>query len=563
MSTDFKGKFSSLIFYSKSATLLNIEFKKYIPVKNLLKVIGGLLLLIIIGLLIWFRSNLKDRTPGYNADLKIINRKISPLKTGFAAQTITPVVPDRWNDLNSDAEYNPKDGDAFTDGNGNGIFDPVWIAGFGNRRAANGIHDDLWARTMVVDDGRTRLAIVVLDAIGLMYDGVIDVRNRIPDDAGITYTLIASTHTHEGPDMLGLWGKSPLKSGINEEYLEYVKSQVVESVVAAVKNMRPAVLEISEDLTGAAHLVRDTRQPEVYDSGLRLIKAVDKENGNTLGSLIAWADHPETLWGKNLLITSDFPHYVREGVEKGVFNGDTLVKPGIGGIAVYVNGAIGGLMTTHPSLAVKDPFTGKEFSEPAFEKAEAQGKQVALLALAAMGNPVERIDSACISLIVRTLPLPIDNKLFKLGSLLGLFNRGTTGRMNMRSELSVFTLGPLAFATLPGEVYPEIINGGIESPEGRDFPVSPVEIPPVRDMMKGDYKFIFGLANDEIGYIIPKSQWDVKDPYTYGRNDSPYGEENSLGSETASILHSALKEMLNELNREEEHPLSVSPKGEM
>jgi hypothetical protein len=549
VSPDFKGIFSSLIFYSKSATLLNIEFKFNMPMKKILKVIGGLLLLIIIGLLIWFRSNLKDTNPGYNADLKIINRTASQLRTGFAAQPITPVVPDRWNDVNGDAEYNQKDGDAFTDGNGNGIFDPVWIAGFGNRRAANGIHDDLWARTMVVDDGRTRLAIVVLDAIGFMNDQVIDVRNRIPDDAGITYALIASTHTHEGPDMIGLWGKSPLKSGINGEYMEYVIGQVVESVVAAVKNMRPAILEVSEDLTGAAHLVKDTRQPEVFDSGLRLIRAVDKENGNTLGSLIAWADHPETLWGKNLLITSDFPHYVREGVEKGVFNGDTLVKSGIGGIAVYVNGAIGGLMTTHPSLAVKDPFTGKEFSEPAFEKAEAQGKQVALLALAALGNSVEKIDSAGISLIVKTLSLPIDNKLFRLGSLLGLFNRGTTGRMNMRSELSVFTIGQLAFATLPGEVYPEIINGGIEAPDGRDFPIGPVEAPPVRDMMKGDYKFIFGLANDEIGYIIPKSQWDVKDPYTYHRNDSPYGEENSLGPETASILHSALKGMLSELNR--------------
>jgi hypothetical protein len=38
----------------------------------------------------------------------------------------------------------------------------------------------------------------------------------------------------------------------------------------------------------------------------------------------------------------------------------------------------------HPSLAVKDPFTGEEFSEPSFEKAAAQGKQLSLLALNAM-----------------------------------------------------------------------------------------------------------------------------------------------------------------------------------
>ena len=64
----------------------------------------------------------------------------------FAAVAITPEVPDRWTDINNNAEYEPDKGETFTDGNGNGVFDPVWIAGFGNSRAANGIHDDLWAQ---------------------------------------------------------------------------------------------------------------------------------------------------------------------------------------------------------------------------------------------------------------------------------------------------------------------------------------------------------------------------------------------------------------------------------
>jgi hypothetical protein len=517
--------------------------------KNILKVIGTFLLLIIIVLTLWIFSNMKDQNPGYKADLKIITEKAFPLQAGFSAVSITPEVPDRWTDENADAKYNPKDGDTFTDGNGNGKFDPVWIAGFSNSRAANGIHDDLWARSMVIDDGRTRLAIVALDAIGLMNNEVIDIRNSIPEDAKVTYTIIVSTHTHEGPDLLGLWGKTPLKSGTDKKYMGFVKSRIVESVTAAVENMHPATLEISEDMSGATSLVVDTRMPEVFDSGLRTIRVINKENGNTLGSMVAWADHPETLWGKNLQITSDFPHYLREGVEKGVFNGENRVKTGIGGVTLYVNGAIGGLMTTHPRLGVKDPFTGQEFKDPTFEKAEAQGKQLALLALNAMENPVEKIDSAGISLVVRTLSLPIDNKLFKLGTMLGIFNRGTSGWMKMRTELSVFKLGSVSFGTLPGEVYPEIINGNIEAPEGRDFPGDPVEVPPVRDLMQGKYKFILGLANDEIGYIIPKSAWDEKAPYTYGNDGSPYGEENSLGPETARLLHRNLKEMLAELNQ--------------
>ncbi|MBK8884928.1 MAG: hypothetical protein IPN67_22035 [Bacteroidales bacterium] len=519
--------------------------------KTFLKYLGSFILLLIILLTIWCGSNMKDRNKGYLADLKIKGNSSGHLSAGFAAIPITPEVPDRWTDNNHNAEYEPKKGDTFTDGNGNGVFDPVWIAGFGNSRAANGIHDDLWARTMVLDDGSTRIAIVVLDAIGFMNNDIIDIRSLIPPEAAVTYTIITSTHTHEGPDLLGLWGKSPFSSGINKEYMEYVKNQTAKSVTDAVKNMRQARLEISEDLTGAIPLVKDTRKPEVFDSGLRFIKAVDSKTGEILGSLLSWADHGETLWSENLLITSDFPHYFREYVEKGVYQGDSLVKPGIGGIAVFINGAIGGLMTTHPSLGIIDPFSGAEIKEPSYEKADAEGKQLALLALNAMKKPAEVIDSASISLIVRGLALPIRNVMFKLATATGILNRGTVGWMKMRTELSVFNLGPLSFVTIPGEVYPEIINGGVEAPSEGDFGIQPVEVPSVREMMSGKYKFVFCLANDEIGYIIPKSQWDVEAPWAYGRSDSPYGEENSLGPETGPILHGRLKEMFSELNKPE------------
>lgn len=517
--------------------------------KKFFKALAYLLLGFIVVVIFWVHSNLKDRNPGYKADLKILNTTPALLKAGFAAFPITPEVPDRWVDKNKDAEYHPEDGDTFTDGNGNGVFDGVWIAGFGNSRAANGIHDDTWARTMVVDDGKTRLAIVVLDAIGFMNDDIIDIRGRIPSEAGVTYAIITSTHTHESADLLGLWGDSHFRSGINKKYMEYVKTQVVKSIVTAVKGIRPARLEISQDLTGALPFAIDTRKPEVFDSGMRMIKAVDKENGAILGSLVEWADHPETLWSDNLLISSDFCHYVRQGVEKGLFKGDSLVKPGIGGVCVYINGAVGGLMTTHPRLTIKDPFTGQEFKEPTFEKAEAQGKQLALVALNAMEKPTDTITSASISLIVKTLFLPIDNVMFELGTATGVLDRGTTGWMKMRSEISAFNIGPLSFASFPGEVYPEILNGGIEAPEGQDFKISPVEVPCVRDLMQGKYKFVFGLANDEIGYIVPKSQWDEKAPFTYGRDSGPYGEVNSLGSETAPLLHKNIKEILGELNQ--------------
>jgi hypothetical protein len=52
---------------------------------------------------------------------------------------------------------------------------------------------------------------------------------------------------------------------------------------------------------------------------------------------------------------------------------------------------------------------------------------------------------------------------------------------------------------------------------------------------------MLGLANDEIGYIIPRRQWDKHEPYAYGKEHGQYGEINSCGSLTAPIIMAALK----------------------
>ncbi|MFK7922047.1 MAG: hypothetical protein AB8H47_08825 [Bacteroidia bacterium] len=48
---------------------------------------------------------------------------------------------------------------------------------------------------------------------------------------------------------------------------------------------------------------------------------------------------------------------------------------------------------------------------------------------------------------------------------------------------------------------------------------------------------IFGLANDLIGDIIPRSEWDQEALYIYGYESDSYGKINSVGPETAGIIH--------------------------
>jgi len=95
-----------------------------------------------------------------------------------------------------------------------------------------------------------------------------------------------------------------------------------------------------------------------------------------------------------------------------------------------------------------------------------------------------------------------------------------------------------------GELYPELSIGGIEAPQepGADFQGAPRE--PALRLISSRPLFIIGLANDELGYLIPKSEWDGEPPYAYGRSEPQYGERNSCGPDTARLVMDALAGIL-------------------
>jgi hypothetical protein len=107
----------------------------------------------------------------------------------------------------------------------------------------------------------------------------------------------------------------------------------------------------------------------------------------------------------------------------------------------------------------------------------------------------------------------------------------------IRTELAILRLGQLDIALIPGEIYPELVLGGVQDPAdpGADFPDAAIE-PAIYPQMKNKHRMIIGLANDELGYFIPKRQWDEKAPYCYGLKKSQYGEINSIGPEAAPLL---------------------------
>src|SRR5262249_13839170 len=85
---------------------------------------------------------------------------------------------------------------------------PVRSAGFGQGRDATGVHDDLTARALVLETGGVTVALVALDLIGFFHDDIVKIREEVGTrhpEIGAASILVASTHTHAGPDVIGLW----------------------------------------------------------------------------------------------------------------------------------------------------------------------------------------------------------------------------------------------------------------------------------------------------------------------------------------------------------------------
>ena len=120
-----------------------------------------------------------------------VQLQANEFQVGFAELSITPNLIDEWEDVNDDAQFDPEI-DKWTDVNGNNEFDAVWMAGFQNKRAAQGVKDDLMAVAAVIDDGQTRIGIISADTIGLMRKFVLSVREDIPAEWGLDYVLVLS-----------------------------------------------------------------------------------------------------------------------------------------------------------------------------------------------------------------------------------------------------------------------------------------------------------------------------------------------------------------------------------
>ncbi len=367
-------------------------------------------------------------------------------------------------------------------------YKPVFLAGLGYGRLSEGVHDDLYARAFVLCEGSKKVALVGVDSIGVMLNHLAPLKEKLRAK-GIAL-LLCSTHDHSSPDTIGLWGPEPGVSGFDEEYVELLLSGVEEAIEKALEGVERVELDVGSTMLPHG-VAKNTRSPDLLDREICYIIA--SHEGRVVGVLTNFGLHPEVLWSDNRLVTADFVHYFCHEIERG-----------LGGVAVFLNGALGGMVTP-------------DVNSHTFEEAERVGKTIALAILNSVSRTRPRAEATCeLALVSKPVELPVHNTLLIEAARMNIVKRKVGDPPTLDTEVSVLELRPFArIATLPGEPSPVV---GLR----------------VKEILGTSRKFLVSLCNDEIGYIIGRDEW----------SPSQYEESMSPGPLTCDILLSSLSELL-------------------
>jgi hypothetical protein len=375
---------------------------------------------------------------------------------------------------------------------------PVYLAGFGNNRRAESVHDDLSVRAFSINTGESSLVLCALDLIGFFRPDVQDVVHQVHQTHPEVQIVIASTHTHHGPDTMGLWGPDNRTCGVDAIYMAGLKAKIAETILASLQDTQPAAFK-----TASIHvpgLSKNARNPEIVDDEMTLAQFLDAKDRPLVTAAI-FPCHPEVLWEHNPHITADYPGYLRDKVER--------IK---GGACLFFSGALGGMLTP-------------DVQNHTFEEADWMGEKLAEEALKALEQATLHTQPYTVSLRKQEIKVKLTNILYKIAFKRKLLpDRRVKGWLT--SEVNLIKIGDLWLATVPGELLPRLglaLKANLREAGAK---------------VAG----VIGLANDELGYILPRADFKYPlNPFNPGKH---YEETNSVGKEIGPTVMEAVRSLI-------------------
>lgn len=411
-----------------------------------------------------------------------------------------------------------------------------WMAGYGIAKKITGVLDPLTASAMWLDCGDGKgIALVSCDLIGLtgyelkiIRDGLSDFCSR----TGCVNITVSCTHTHAGIDTMGYWGPLP-KSGKDKDYMKYIIGIIKYLCYEAYSKRRSGKLFFGS--IDAPDLLDRWRKPYYTKSVLNRFRFVP-DDGSAETWYLNFPAHPNTLGGKNTLLSADYPCYMRREIQR----------------SKNVN-----IMYSISAIGATD--IGK-ISRSVFEKTLVGG---AKLGGRALEIEDERQLMPDITLVSQKFVMPIDNIVLSLANSLGVFNAlrcpaDSETDCGFISEITYFSIDGKQILTMPGEMFPELVwEGGYcdaeASATGED---ASVNSEPLSSIFGDKDIIIFGVTNDMAGYALARNDFVLHEskPYLSRATDrfgrSHYHETNSCGINTGDVIANTCRIIKNTLEEE-------------
>lgn len=438
------------------------------------------------------------------------------------------------------------------------ITPPIGTSINGNMQdvAINNIHDETHARALVLDDGHTQLAFVVLDLCMASREVLDKAKQRAHQFTGIptSHMMMSATHTHSAGTVCGVFQSEP-----DPDYLAFVAERAADALIRAYRNRVPAKIawgvgeEPGEVFNRRWHMKPDTPLPNPFGGEDQVKMNPGVGNPNRLKP--AGPVDPEVpvvslqaLDGAPIALLANYSlHYVG-GTRRGEVSADYY--------GMFAN-RIGELFGAHQSLQ-SPPFVGMmtngtsgdinnipwpseklETFSP-YAKMKSVADNLAVAAFEAVKNAPYRpwvplaaaqeevtlgVRKPNNSEIARAEKIVANAEGPNMKSLEEIYARETLLLKDYPSQvdilLQVFRIGDLAIAAIPAEVFVEI---GLELKAKSPFKPT----------------FTIELANGYNGYLPTPAQHELGGYETW-RARSSYLEEQA----SEKILRTLFKLLAN------------------
>lgn len=336
----------------------------------------------------------------------------------------------------------------------------AFIAGDANNRQFTGVHDSLYVKAIVISDFRTHLAIISFDCIGMLHPTLQEIRKEITSkipasEFDPSHIVMSSTHSHSGPDVVGIYGPDQMTSGVDSVYMKEIVQISVDAIFEAWQNRQEAKMVYAETEFGK-EWVYNISDSLNLDRSLSVIQFLDKEE-KSLATLTNFACHPTIMDGATSLVSSDYP-----GAMYAQLNKD------LGGVNFFLYGSSRG-------------WVQPEYEPKTFESVDKRGSELALAVENALKNstPMEQTTIEYKNLVFK---LPVSNQGFQQLAAAGVINRIITD--SVETEIAWFSIGNAQFVTHPAETTPT------HSKESKKL------------MNNSGPKFVLAVGMDGLGYIL-------------------------------------------------------------